>query len=93
MDGHQHHLVGALVVAVDVADEGDIFQIALQRGVLAVLVAVVLDVVHQLAQVLQAVGGVLVALGGVGFQHGLVAGPLNDVGGKGVQRLGLQRIL
>ena len=93
MDGHQHHLVGALVVAVDVADEGDIFQIALQRGVLAVLVAVVLDVVHQLAQVLQAVGGVLVALGGVGFQHGLVAGPLDDVGGKGVQRLGLQRIL
>ena len=72
MDGHQHHLVGALVVAVDVADEGDIFQIPLQRGVLAVLVAVVLDVVHQLAQVLQAVGGVLVALGGVGFR-GLVA--------------------
>ncbi len=93
MDGHQHHLIAALVVAVDIADEGDILQIALQRGFLAVLVAVVFDVVHQLTQVLQTVGGILVPLGGVCLQHGLVAGQLNDIGGELVQRAGSKRIL
>ena len=93
MDGHQHHLIAALVVAVDIADEGNILQIALQRGFLAVLVTVVFDVVHQLTQVLQTVGGILVPLGGVCFQHGLVAGQFNDVGGKLVQCAGCKRIL
>ena len=74
VDGHQHHLIAALVITVDIADEGDILQIALQRGFLAVQVTVVFDVVHQLTQVLQTVGGILVPLGGVCFQHGLVAG-------------------
>ena len=90
MDGHQHHLVGALVVAVDVADEGDVLQIAFQRGLFAVLVAVALDVVDQLTEVLQTVGGILVALGGVGFQHGAVAGDLDDIGGELIQRLCFQ---
>ena len=49
------------------------FQIAFQRGLFAVLVAVALDVVDQLTEVLQTVSGILVALGGVGFQHGAVA--------------------
>ena len=93
MDGHQHHLIGALVVAVDVADESDIFQIAFQRGVLAVLVAVVFHVVDQLAEVLHPVGGVLVALGHLLLQHGFVAGQLNDVGRELVQRPCLQRSL
>ena len=93
MNGHQHHLVGTLVVVVNVADEGDIFQIALQRGLLALLVTVVFHVVDQLAQVLQTVCRVLVALGGVRFQHRLVAGDLNHVAGKLVQRLILQRVL
>ena len=93
MDGHQHHLIAALVVTVDIADKGDIFQIALQRGFLAVLVAVVFDVVHQLTQVLQTVGGILVPLGGVCFQHGLIAGQLNDIGSELVQRAGSKRIL
>ena len=93
MDGHQHHLIAALVIAVDIADEGDILQIALQCGFLAVLVTVVFDVVHQLAQVLQTVGGILVPFGGVCFQHGLVTGQFNDVGGKLVQRAGCKRIL
>ena len=30
VDGHQDHLIGALVVAVNVADEGDILQVAFQ---------------------------------------------------------------
>ena len=57
------------------------------------LVAVIFDVVYQLAKVLQPVGGILVPLGGVCFQHGLVAGQLNHIGCKFVQRAGLQRIL
>ena len=93
MDGHEHHLIGALVIAVDIADEGDIFQIAFQRGFLTVLVAVVLDVIHQLTKVLQAVSRILVALGCIGFQHGLIAGQLDHIGCKLVQRAGLQRIL
>ena len=93
MNGHQHHLVGTLVVVVNVADKGDIFQIALQRGLLAVLVTVVFHVVDQLAQVLQAVCRILVALGRIGFQHGLIAGQLDHIGCKLVQRAGLQRIL
>ena len=93
VDGHQHHLIGALVVAVDIADESDIFQIAFQRGVLAVLVAVVFHVVDQLAEVLHPVGGVLVALGHLLLQHRFVAGQLNDVGRELVQRPCLQRFL
>ena len=93
MDGHQHHLVGTLVVAVDVADEGDVLQIAFQRGLFSVLIAVALDVVDQLTEVLQTVGGILVALGGVGFQHGAVAGDLDDIGGELIQRLRFQRFL
>ena len=57
------------------------------------LVAVALDVVDQLAEVLQAVGGVLMALGGVGLQHGAVARQLDDIGGELVQRLCFQRLL
>ena len=57
------------------------------------LVAVVFDVVDQLAQVLQAVCRILVALGRIGFQHGLVAGHLNDILGKFVQCPGFQRFL
>ena len=57
------------------------------------LIAVVFDVVDQLAQVLQAVCRILVALGRIGFQHGLVAGHLNDILGKFVQRPGFQRFL
>ena len=90
MDGHQNHLISALVVAVNIADEGDILQIAFQGGLLAVLIAVILDVVDQLAQVLQAVCRILVALGRIGFQHGLVAGHLNDILGKFVQCPGFQ---
>ena len=93
MDGHQYHLIAALVIAVDIADEGDILQIALQRGFLAVLVTVVFDVVHQLAKVLQPVGGILVPLGGICLQHGFIAGQFNDVGGKLVQCAGCKRIL
>ena len=90
MNGHQHHLVSALVVAVDVADESDVLQIAFQRSLFAVLVAVALDVIDQLAEVLQTVSGILVALGGVSFQHGAVAGDLDDIGGELVQRLRFQ---
>ena len=43
------------------------------------------------AQVLQAVCRILVALGRIGFQHGLVAGHLNDILGKFVQCPGFQR--
>ena len=93
MNGHQYHLIAALVIAVDIADEGNILQIALQRGFLAVLVAVIFDVVYQLAKVLQPVGGILVPLGGVCLQHGFIAGQLNDVGGKLVQCAGCKRIL
>ena len=93
VNGHQHHLICALVVAVDIADEGDVFQIAFQRGFLAVLVAVVLDIVHQLTKVLQAVCRVLVALGSVRFQHCLIAGQLDHIGCKLVQCAGLQRVL
>ena len=93
MDGHQHHLIAAFVVAVDITDEGDILQIAFQCGFLAVLVAVVFDVVHQLTQVLQTVGGILVPLGGVCFQHGLVAGQFNDIGSELIQRAGGKGIL
>ena len=93
VNGHQHHLICALVVAVDIADEGDIFQIAFQRGFLTVLVAVVLDVVHQLTKVLQAVCRVLVAFGSVRFQHCLIAGQLDHIGCKFVQRAGFQRVL
>ena len=93
VDGHQHHLIAALVVAVDITDEGDILQIAFQCGFLAVLVAVVFDVVYQLAKVLQTVGGILVPLGGVCFQHGLVAGQLDDIRGKLIQRAGGKGIL
>ena len=93
MDGHQYHLIAAFVVAVDITDEGDILQIALQRGFLAVLVAIVFNVVHQLTKVLQPVGGILVPLGGVCLQHGFIAGQFNDVGSKLVQRAGGKRIL
>ena len=93
VDGHQHHLIAAFVVAVDITDEGDILQIAFQCGFLAVLIAVVFDVVYQLAKVLQTVGGILVPLGGVCFQHGLVAGQFNDIGGELVQRAGGKGIL
>ena len=93
MDGHQDHLVAAFVVAVDVADEGDVFKVAFQRGFLAVLVAVVFHVIDQLAQVLQPVGGVLVALGDLLFEHGLVPAQLNDVGRKFIQRPCFQRLL
>ena len=57
------------------------------------LVAVALDVVDQLAEILQTVGGILVTLGGVGFQHGAVAGDLDDIGGELIQRLRFQRFL
>ena len=57
------------------------------------LVTVILNVIDQLAQVLQAVCRILVALGRIGFQHGLVAGHLNDIPGKFVQCPGFQRLL
>ena len=92
MNGHQHHLVAVLIVAVDVADQGDLLEISLQGGVHPLLVAVVFDVIHQLTQVLQPVLGVLVALGGLLFQHPLIAGQLDQLAGEEIQGAGFQRV-
>ena len=94
VDGHHDHLVGVGVVAVDVADEGDLLEIAFQAGVHPAGVAVVLHVVDQLGEVVLTLLGLLaVAGGGLLFEHLAVAGQLDHLFGKQVQRAGVQRFL
>ena len=82
MEGHEHHRVVLLVVAVQIADQGHLFQVPRQAGLGTFLVGVGAHAGYQLTQVFQA-GLALLPLG---FQHGLVTGKFNHLVGKLIQR-------
>ena len=81
MHGHHHHPVGVFIVVVDVGDQGHFLQKARQSGFLAFLVGVGAHAGHQLTQVFQP----CLAFLALGFQHGLVAGEFQHLGGELVQ--------
>ena len=84
MHGHHNHHIRIAIVAVNVADQRHFLQISCQRSFLAALLLIGFHGAHQLAKVFQAGLAFFAFL----FQHGLVAGILDHILHKFIQRQG-----